>query len=104
MNAILNGKEYKIEYTVNSLCEIEELAGMPISQLMDRQFSATRLLFWGGLRENHGELTMKDTGKIIDGVLHSGGSLEDVIDICAKGLIEGGFLQPWSEVDYGAEA
>ena len=44
MIVTINNKEFTMRYTVNSLCALEDRAGMPIDRLMDRQFSATRLL------------------------------------------------------------
>lgn len=106
MKVTLNGKKYTIEYTVNSLCEIEEYAGMPIDRLMARQFSATRLLLWGGLRKNHGDMTIYQVGDLIWAMIQEGRGLEDVVDICAEGLREAGFLDtiiPKNEEKGGAE-
>ena len=86
------GREYRLRYTVNSLCALEDRAGMSIDRLMDRQFSATRLLLWAGLAEEQPELTVRDVGALIGSHILSGGSLEDIVEVCAAGLREAGFF------------
>ena len=86
------GREWKLRYTVNSLCALEDRAGMPIDRLMDRQFSATRLLLWAGLAEEQPELTVRDAGALIGAWVADGGSLEDIVQLCADGLRAAGFL------------
>ena len=79
-------RELALRYTINSLCELEDRAGMPIDRLMDRQFSATRLLLWAGLRHGQPELTVRDAGDLIGEYLLAGGTLEEIVDLCADGL------------------
>ena len=86
------GRPLKLRFTVNSLCALEDRAGMPIDRLMDRQFSATRLLLWAGLTEEQPELTVRDVGALINRSIALGGSLEAIVDICADGLREAGFF------------
>ena len=88
----LAGRPLRLRYTVNSLCDLEEKAGMPIDRLMDRQFSATRLLLWAGLIPCQPELTPTDVGALIGRELLMGGSLEDIVDLCADGLRAAGLL------------
>ena len=83
------GREWNLRYTVNSLCALEDRAGMSIDRLMDRQFSATRLLLWAGLAELQPELTV---GALIGREILMGGSLEDIVELCADGLREAGFF------------
>ena len=87
------GRPYRLRYTVNSLCGLEDRAGMPIDRLMDRQFSATRLLLWAGLTEDQPELTVRDAGALIGACVAGGGSLEDIVDMCAEGLRAAGFFR-----------
>lgn len=88
----LAGRPLRLRYTVNSLCALEEKAGMPIDRLMDRQFSATRLLLWAGLNPCQPELTVTDVGALIGREVLMGGSLEDIVDLCADGLRAAGLL------------
>ena len=86
------GRSLRLRYTINSLCAVEDRAGEPLDRLMDRQFSATRLLLWGGLIECQPELTVREVGDLIGESLARGGTLEDVVDLCAEGLREAGFF------------
>ena len=88
----LAGRPLRLRYTVNSLCDLEEKAGMPIDRLMDRQFSATRLLLWAGLTHCQPELTVTDVGNLIGRELQMGGTLEDIVDLCADGLRAAGLF------------
>ena len=88
----LAGRTFKLRYSMNSLCALEDRAGMPIDRLMDRQFSATRLLLWAGLAPCQPELTVADVGALIGREILMGGSLEDIVDLCADGLRAAGLL------------
>lgn len=92
MNVTINNKEFTMRYTVNSLCAIESIAGMPIDRLMDLPFSATRLLLWGGLIEEQPDLTVHAAGCFINDCIAAGDSLEDIVDLRADGLRAAGFL------------
>ena len=59
------GRGLRMKYTVNSLCAVEDRAGRPLDQMMDRQFTAARLLLWGGLIECQPEMTVAATGDLI---------------------------------------
>ena len=89
----LGGREMELRFSVNSLCEVEARAGMPIDCLLDRQFSATRLLLWAGLRERHPELSLSDVGELIGQYLRAGGTLDELVDVCAEGMREAGLLR-----------
>ena len=88
----LAGRSFKMRYTINSLCAVEDRAGMPIDDLLDRQFSATRLLLWGGLIERQPELTLGEVGELMGACLEKGMSLSDIVDLCAEGLRDAGFF------------
>ena len=86
------GRSLRMKYTINSLCAVEDRAGMPLDRLLDRQFSATRLLLWGGLIECQPEITVGEVGELIGASIARGGTLEDIVDLCAEGLREAGFF------------
>ena len=88
----LGGLPVVLQYSINSLCAMEARAGMPLDRLMNHQFSATRLLLWAGLRQNYPGLTVWDAGELIGAHLLRGGTLEDVIDVCADGLRVSGLI------------
>lgn len=91
------GREYKLCYSVNALCALEERAGGSLDGLMDRQFSATRLLLWGALMQHQPNLSLADAGEIISDHIRMGGSLEEIVNICAGALSEAGFFSASGE-------
>ena len=88
------GVPLRLRYTVNALCAVEERAGGSLDTLMERQFSATRLLLWGALMEYQPEITPDDAGEMIGRHIQAGGTLEDIVKLCAQALSEAGFFQP----------
>lgn len=86
------GESLRMKYTINSLCAIEDRAGQPLDQLMDKQFSAARLLLWGGLIERRPELTVCQVGEMIGAHIVEGGTLEAIVELCADGLRDAGFF------------
>ena len=93
----LGGVPWVLHYSINSLCAMEARAGMPLDKLMYRQFSATRLLLWAGLCQNYRGLTVWDAGELIGQHLEHGGTLEEVIEICAEGMRASGLLDDEAE-------
>ena len=90
----LAGKNYALRYTVNSMCAVEERAGRPLDALMRFEYSAVRLLLWGGLIEGRPELTPTDAGELMTAYIHGGGTLEAIAAACEEALKEAGFLRP----------
>jgi len=86
------GQGMTLLYTVNALCAVEERAGGSLDRLMERQFSATRLLLWGGLLEKQPCITLERAGELISVHLASGGTLEEIVNECADALFRAGFF------------
>ena len=89
----LAGLPLVLHYTINSLCAMEARADMPLDKLMHHHFSATRLLLWAGLRQNYRYLTVWDAGELITAHLQRGGTLQEVIELCADSLRASGLLE-----------
>ena len=89
----LAGLPLVLHYTINSLCAMEARADMPLDKLMNHHFSATRLLLWAGLRQNYRYLTVWDAGELITEHLQRGGTLQEVIELCADSLRASGLLE-----------
>ena len=92
MHVEIGGKPVTLKYTVNSLCAMEDLAGGALDALMDRQYTAARLLLWGGMRVHHPQTTLSEVGELIDVHLAQGGTLESVVESCAEGMRRAGFF------------
>lgn len=88
------GQMYRLCYSVNALCEVERLAGGSLDMLMEKQFSACRLLLWGALIQHQSGITLEGAGEIITKHIRMGGTLEDIVSICAEALDEAGFFGP----------
>lgn len=88
------GRSFILYYSVNALCAVEERAGGSLDQLMERQFSATRLLLWGALMEKQPEITLQQAGELIGAHIASGGTLEEIVNLCAQALESAGFFAP----------
>lgn len=81
-----------MHYSVNALCAVEERAGGSLDGLMERQFSATRLLLWGALTDRQPGITLEEAGELIGAHIRAGGTLEDIVNLCAAALEEAGFF------------
>jgi hypothetical protein len=70
-----SGEDYKLKYTTNSLCELEDETGMTVPEIM-AYFSGEaklglkmlRAVLWAGLLEHHAtdSVTVQMAGKMID--------------------------------------
>lgn len=89
----LAGLPLVLHYSINSLCAMEARADMPLDKLMNLHFSATRLLLWAGLRQNYRYLTVWDAGELISEHLQRGGTLQEVIELCADSLRASGLME-----------
>lgn len=65
--------DYTLRYSINALCELEDASGMSAMQLAntlgdEESFSVKtlRLMVWGGLVDNHEDITLKQAGEIIN--------------------------------------
>ena len=63
---ILLDKERKIKFTLNSLCELEDQAGIALSDLSEvKSVKAIRAILWAGLIDEDPSLTIEQVGKLI---------------------------------------
>jgi len=90
----IGGHPVVLKYTVNAMCAMEDVAGGALDTLMDRQFTAARLLLWGGMLGADSSVTLLQAGQWIGEHLASGGTLEEVVDHCAEGMRLAGFFGP----------
>lgn len=91
LNREMGGRQLRLRYTFNSICAMEERAGMALDELMTRTYSPVRLLLWGALIELQPEITVKEAGDIIGAHIRAGGSIEDVAHLCSQALELAGF-------------
>lgn len=86
------GRELRLRYTFNSICAVEERSELPLSRLMERRFSAVRLLFWGALTDLQPDITPGEAGDMIGAHLKAGGSLDDIAELCIEALAHAGLM------------
>lgn len=90
------GTQYKLRFTVNSMCEIERVAGKPMSKLMgdgeNIGVKELRLLFWGGLLPlNHG-ITEAKAGEIMDNYTSEGKTFADLSNLITDAMKASGLI------------
>ena len=88
----IGGKAVTLRYTVNSFCAMEDMAGGALDGLMDRQFTATRLLLWGGMLHENPGMALSEAGALVSAHLEQGGTLDGVVEMCAEAMRRAGFF------------
>lgn len=71
----VEGTPYTLCFSSNSVCEMEEHFGAPISEvgaMLDgsAKLSHIRAVLWFGLRRHHPELSEEDAGDVLDEIGH----------------------------------
>lgn len=73
------GETYKLRFSIDSLCELEDLSGKGIAALAQElsdpakvSIKLMRQVFWAGLRDNHPDINLKAAGELI---VEAGGML-----------------------------
>jgi hypothetical protein len=68
-----NGKAYRLIYTTNALCQLEQHLGVDVAEALSGlanrgsiSLIKARALFWAALIEHHPSTTIDDAGKIMD--------------------------------------
>lgn len=88
------GRELALRYTFNSICAMEDRAGMPLDKLLIRKYSPVRLLFWGALIDRQPDISLREAGDIIGAHIRGGGTLEQIAALCSDALDRAGFRAP----------
>jgi len=63
----IDGKAYTLVFTTNALCDLEELLGKSVGQIMQQmdRVSTIRALLWAGLQASEPGLTVKAAGDLM---------------------------------------
>lgn len=84
---------YEIEYTVNAVCDLEELTGRNLGDVLSSAgISSVRALLWCGLIENTKGLTMKKAGDLLQEHLKTR-PMEDLVSALGTAIEQAGFIQ-----------
>ena len=82
----------ELEYTVNSVCDLEELRKQDIGSLLGKPgMTAVRDLLWAGLIENKVNTSIKEAGKLMQAYLKNH-EISELLDVIVKAIEEAGFL------------
>lgn len=67
-----DGKTYTLSFSINAMCELEDLLGDSFGDMMAKAQDPTkvsmktvRAMFWAGLRDHHNEMTIQDAGHLM---------------------------------------
>lgn len=83
------GATYRLAYTTNAMCELEDATGEPLARIVDRLndpanppgVKTLRLLLWAALIEHQDGMTVKDAGGICDAI-----GMTEVGDVIGRAL------------------
>ena len=88
----LSGKQYTIEFDINSGCDLEDAAGKSIGEvvndaLTNLSLTSNRLVLWGGLHKHYPDMTLAEAGDLLieaDRV--------SVLNACIEDMKDAGFF------------
>lgn len=84
---------FELEYTVNSVCDLEEISGKGLGDILGTAgLSSVRALLWCGLIENMKGLTMGKAGNLLQEYLKTH-SMEELVEVMGKAIEGAGFIQ-----------
>ena len=66
----VDGRTLILEFSIDALCQLEQHMGMTASEIIgklgvDDSLTFKRDLLWGGLREHHPELDLRQAGELL---------------------------------------
>ena len=83
-------KKRNLRYTMNAVCEFEDLIDRPLSQLeKDLSMSDMRAMIWCGLKHEDESLTLHDVGEMLD-MANIGDVMDVVMDAFGKAVKKNG--------------
>jgi hypothetical protein len=82
----------ELEYTVNSICDLEEMRKQSVDVLLSKPgMTSVRDLLWAGLIEKKPNITVKQAGAYMNTFLKTS-EIKDLLDIISQAIEEAGFL------------
>ena len=87
-------RQYKLKFTINSLCTFEDEYGIGITDALvnTRGIYYLRGLLWAGLLAEH-NATVEQTGEIMDAYLSEDHGLSDLTKLLTEALKAAGFFR-----------
>lgn len=93
MKIEIGDQVFELEYTINAVCDLEELTGKNLGDVLATQgMSSVRALLWCGLTEHMKGLTMKQAGNLLQEYM-KGHTMEELVEVLGKAIEQAGFIQ-----------
>jgi len=84
---------YELEYTINSVCSLEEVTGKELGDCMKQGgYRGIRTLLWCGMLENTPTLTLKKAGNLLQEYLKDK-ELGDLVQTIGDAIEQADFLK-----------
>lgn len=84
---------YTLNFTVNSLCTYEDTFDQDVSTYLRKPtINNLRGVLWAGLLDGKPEITLEETGKIMDDYLKEGKTTSDFYNLLTSALVDSGFF------------
>lgn len=84
---------YDLEYTVNAICDLEELSGKSLGEVLSSgQYSSVRSLLWCGLITKQPQTTVEKAGEILQAYLQTKTTNDFILQV-GMALDQAGFLR-----------
>lgn len=93
MKLEIGDKTYEFEFTINSVCDLEERTGKGFADLMSIEgLTSLRALIWCGLITHQKTLTMAQAGDLVQEYLKNN-TIEDLTKTIGDAFEQAGFIQ-----------
>lgn len=87
---------YELEYTVNAVCDLEEMTGKGLGDVLSvAGLSSVRALLWCGLAAHTPTLTMAQAGTLLQEYMAEH-SMEELVAIITEAIEAAGFMKAQS--------
>lgn len=74
----IDGVEYTFRFSINAICELEELTGLPVTMVigdLERGYiKSMRAIVWAGLRDKHPGVTISQAGDLTQALIAEHGT------------------------------
>ena len=88
---------YELEYTVNSVCDLEDMTGKGLGDILGMQgMTSVRALLWAGLTEHQNGLTMRKAGTLLQEYMKTHG-MDELVAAIGEAIKQAGFMTAQGE-------
>lgn len=93
------GKSYRLAYTTNALCQLEDKAdGVALANMAVRKVNSfIRYMFWAALIQHRPKTTVEEAGSIADVYMQESGGREGAFKLIQELQVMAGLIKPEEE-------